>query len=108
MWETPFFSCCRSPCFCLLLLLPGVCCIIQSWAVGRARGKGECSALLLACCFGCIGAAVNRTRIRDRFLISGSGVEDCCMHLICPLCAVAQERHEVLYRGEMYRSGSVV
>lgn len=76
--------------------------------MGKARGKGECSALLLACCLGSIGAAINRSKIRDRFLISGSETEDCCLHLLCPLCAVAQERHEVLYRGEMYRSGSVV
>ena len=107
VWETPLFSCCRSPGTCILLLLPGVCCVVQSWAVGRARGKGQCGALMLVCCLGCVGAAINRGRIRDRYLISGTCMDDFCLHLFCPLCSVAQERHEVLYRVEMYRSGSI-
>ena len=106
-WETPFFGCFSTFSLCLLALLPGGYCLVQGLAVSKARNKGcvMATVLPLLCC--CIGAAVNRSRLRDRYLISGSGLGDACVHLMCPICAVVQEYREVEYRSKLYRFSQV-
>ncbi|OMJ92428.1 hypothetical protein SteCoe_4765 [Stentor coeruleus] len=95
-WEESLFSCCASGGFCLIVALFPICYpFLQGWVVSKAVHQSFISACIcpLFCC--CIGAAVNRGKIRDRYLIEGSFCEDCLIHCFCSPCALCQEYSEV-------------
>lgn len=86
----------------------GICCV-QAKAYDNATQQGMgfpflcyCVAGLVNCC--CIGMAVMRGKIRNRFNINGSIVHDICCHIWCSPCAVCQEYREVKRRLEKQES----
>jgi Cys-rich protein (TIGR01571 family) len=91
------FGCLSDIKVCLL----GWCfaCCLQAVAVDKATGTGAIVPALLTCCLGCIGAAINRGKIRERFGIEGSFVTDCLIWWCCGPCAACQEYREVQRRG---------
>ncbi|TFL02845.1 PLAC8 family-domain-containing protein [Pterulicium gracile] len=64
----------------------GGCCSGACW--------GHC---LLTSCFGMgwVLQIFNRTDIRKRYNIKGSGCGDCCMSFWCNPCALSQQSHEL-------------
>ena len=101
-WEEGLFGCCGSTGYCFLVMIFPFCCpIFQGCTVNKAVkepwSKACCCPLL--CC--CIGAAINRGKIRDRYLINGSFCEDCLIHCFCTLCAICQEHSEVRNREKL-------
>lgn len=95
------FGCFASPPVCLFLFYcPAFICCVQAVASDRAIKEGKCVPCLCGLCLGCIGMAYNRSRIRNRFLISGSLCSDLCVHCCCTPCAVCQEYREVNKRTE--------
>ena len=81
--------------------LAGWClpCCVQAVAVDKANGSGVFIPYLFVCLLGCIGGAVNRGKIRDRFGIEGSFVLDCLLWWFCAECSACQEYREVQKRG---------
>ncbi|CAG9335647.1 unnamed protein product [Blepharisma stoltei] len=103
-WEQPLCGCFSdvSSCMIVCLICPGGSCIYQALTVSKATGDSCYHAFccsVLACC---IGAAINRKKVRDRYLIDGSCVGDCITHLFCGPLAVCQEHREVYSRESMY------
>lgn len=78
---------------------PGGICLLQADAVNLANGNGVLVPYLFVYCFGCIGGAINRGKIRDRYNIEGAFWKDCLIWWICPGCAACQEYREVKNRG---------
>lgn len=101
-WEENLFACCDSKAYsCLVVLFPFCYPIFQGCTVHNATGEPwskACFCPLLLCC---IGAAINRGKIRDRYLINGSFCEDCLTHCLCSCCALCQEYSEVKRRETM-------
>ncbi|CAG9329920.1 unnamed protein product [Blepharisma stoltei] len=98
-WEEPLFGCFRDCCSCIIIsLCPMAYCVYQGISVKKATGES----CLCACCYSavlcCIGAAINRGKIRDRYLINGSCFSDCLLHCLCGPCAACQEYREVNVR----------
>lgn len=91
---------CFHDCFVCLMVMFVPCgfCYYQGMAVSKATAEGCCVPCLcpLLCC--CIGAAVNRGRIRDSYLIEGSMCSDICIHIFCSPCGVCQEYNEAKMR----------
>lgn len=73
---------------------------MQAQTVDRAtQGReGVFMPLLYVCCFGFIGAAINRGMIRDALNISGGLFTDYLIWLCCAPCAATQEYREVRRR----------
>lgn len=81
---------------CLIAcLVPGGVCGIQAKAVNKATGEGMLVPFIFPCFTGCIGAAFNRGKIRDKYHLEGNYITDCLLEMLCPLCAVTQEYREV-------------
>ena len=74
-------------------------CCVQAVAVDKATGTGVVMPLLLVCCLSCIGAGINRGKIRERYGIEGSFIFDCFLWWFCGECAACQEYREVQKRG---------
>lgn len=99
-FNEPLFGClsdCKL-CFCAILLPGGICCI-QARAVHEATGQDLLSALALPWIVGCLGAAINREKIRFAYNIKGNLFQDLCLECFCPICAVTQEALEVRHRN---------
>lgn len=104
-FEEPLCGCLQDMgvcCFAYFVPL-GICCM-QAKAVEMATqtnaggGSGFCKPCCCIWCFVCIGAAYNRGKIREQFSIQGSFCGDCCVWMLCPLCASTQEYREVRNR----------
>lgn len=74
--------------------VPGGTCCMQALAVDKALGTGALVPYLLVFCLHCIGGAINRGHIRDRFAIEGSFCNDCVIWWYCSPCAACQEYRE--------------
>ncbi|CAG9323106.1 unnamed protein product [Blepharisma stoltei] len=98
-FQEPFFGVCRDqwPC-AIACLIPGGYCWLQSRTTAIVNGGYLLGPFLKVCLGFCIGAAFNRQKIRDAFLIDGHIIKDCVAHLLCPICAVTQEYREVCRR----------
>ena len=79
--------------------IPGGCCCLQASAVNKATQKGSCVPYLCVCCLLCIGGAINRGNIRQRYSYDGSFINDCCIWLFCFACAGCQEYRETKRKG---------
>ncbi|CAG9323276.1 unnamed protein product [Blepharisma stoltei] len=98
-WEEPLFGCFRDCCTCIIVwFCPLAYCIYQGISVKKATGESCFGAYCCPIVLCCIGAAINRGKIRDRYLINGSFVGDCFYHFCCGPCAVCQEYREVNVR----------
>jgi len=51
------------------------------------------------CGFGFISDAIIRQKIREKYGIDGSLVNDIICHCFCPCCALIQEAREVIHKG---------
>ena len=73
---------------------------MQALAVSKAsQGKeGICMPIYCMCCLGCIGAAINRGKLRQLLNINGNFFTDCYVWWKCAPCAAAQEYREVRRR----------
>ncbi|CAG9313351.1 unnamed protein product [Blepharisma stoltei] len=98
-FQEPFFGICRDrwPC-AIACLIPGGYCWLQSKTTSIVNGGHFFGPLLNVCLGMCLGAALNRRKIRDAFLIDGHFITDCLAHLFCPICAATQEYREVCRR----------
>jgi Cys-rich protein (TIGR01571 family) len=95
-FEQPLFGCLSDLFSCLIVsFIPGGICFIQASAVNRATGEGMVIPFILPCLAACIGAAINRGKLRDHYKLNGSFVIDCLLHWFCSCCAVTQEYREV-------------
>lgn len=98
-WEIPLFGCLGDLCSCIVVgALPGGACIYQGMSVSKATGESCTIACCCVCLLACLGAAYNRGKIRDRYLINGSFCGDCITNMFCLPCAVCQEYREVNVR----------
>ncbi|CAG9309889.1 unnamed protein product [Blepharisma stoltei] len=69
---------------------------LQGYAIKAATkgAEGCCMPCLIGSFLGCIGGAINRSRIRQLLTIEGSLLNDCCVHWFCSPCASCQEYRE--------------
>ena len=95
-WEENLCGCLGAKCFCcLVMIFPVLYPAYQGWIINKATGESCLTACLGPFFLCCIGASVNRGKIRDRYLIDGSFCEDCLIHAFCCACAICQEYREV-------------
>lgn len=95
-WDAKLCSCSAKEGFCILVALLPMCHpIFQGYAVSKSTHESWFTACLCPLLFCCIGAAVNRRKIRNKYLIEGNLCEDCMFHCFCSPCAVCQEYTEV-------------
>ena len=88
-------GCCNDMGSCLIAsCVPFGLCYLQAKAVDEATGDGMGVPCLLWA-LGCIGAAINRGKIRSQFEYEGSFIGDCFVHWFCTCCATLQEYREV-------------
>jgi Cys-rich protein (TIGR01571 family) len=98
-WEEPLFGCINDIKVCFLIAAcPLISPCVQGKAVAKATQESCWIPCLCACSLACIGAAINRSRIRDQYLIDGSWLGDCMAHFCCSACAVCQEYREATTR----------
>lgn len=101
-WDESLCGCCSSKCFCILVMfLPIFMPCYQGWIINKATGENCFSATLCPLLLCCLGAGMNRGKIRDRYLIDGSFCEDCLLHCFCAPCALCQEYREVMSKERM-------
>lgn len=97
-FEEPFCGCFNDLPVCLIgWCIPGALCYFQAVAVDTITHEGLVVPFLLPCCLSCIGAAINRGKIRDHYKIDGSFVIDCVVSM-CYLCSATQEYREMKKR----------
>mmetsp|Transcript_1079 Transcript_1079/g.2635 ORF Transcript_1079/g.2635 Transcript_1079/m.2635 type:complete len:106 (+) Transcript_1079:4754-5071(+) len=95
-FEEPLFGCFSDLFSCLVTsCVPFGSCYIQASAVTKATEEGMLVPFLLPCCFACVGGALNRGKIRDKYKYAGSFILDCVLHWFLTCCAVTQEYREV-------------
>lgn len=98
-FDDPLCGCFSDICSCLVsCCLPlGVSCV-QACAVDKSLDSGMCKSFIHPCILMCIGSAINRGKIRSKYMIEGSFVGDCLVSFFCSPCAVTQEYREVKRR----------
>lgn len=104
-FDQPLFGCSSDIKSCLIVAcLPCGGAIAQGLAVKNATGEGfivpYCMTILLAC----IGAAINRGQIRNKYNLEGGFINDFCYHMWCHHCASCQEYREVNVRNQAKES----
>mmetsp|Transcript_29634 Transcript_29634/g.52895 ORF Transcript_29634/g.52895 Transcript_29634/m.52895 type:complete len:106 (-) Transcript_29634:695-1012(-) len=98
-WEQPLFGCLQDLGSCLVVAcVPGGACYCQATSVSLATGDSCIVPCLCIMCLGCIGAAINRSSIRNHYIMEGSIIGDCLVHCLCGPCAICQEVREVRTR----------
>lgn len=84
----------------------GLCCypavaVLQCSNKNASEGEGGVLACLLVCLCCNYGAAFNRNKLRQRYLIRGHMCQDCVWYLLClHVCASVQEYQEVQYQSK--------
>ena len=98
-FNEPLCGCFNDCSSCLIgFCVPCGICYLQAKAVSDATGDGMGTPCLLrGLC--CIGAALNRGKIRSHFEYDGSFLGDCFIHWFCTFCASLQEYREVQKAG---------
>ena len=93
-FKEELFGCQKTPgLFCFLSLfscIGGPCCI-QGKVTSEFSSKSCVYHCILPCCCLCIGASLNRQTLRKRLGMENNFLKDCCVHMICNICAVNQE-----------------
>jgi Cys-rich protein (TIGR01571 family) len=98
-FQESFCGCCSRPVSCLVsFFVPFGPCCLQGKSVGDVYKTDCCGPCLLGvvCC--CIGAAINRGKIRTYYEIDGNCCVDLLAHIFCSPCAASQEYREVKTR----------
>lgn len=94
-FEKNIYNCCSDPKICIFAFcIPGGVCCLQAAAVDIGYGQGKFIPYLFPLCLGCIGGAVNRYKIRERFSLEGTAVNDLVVWCFLPFCAAVQEYKE--------------
>lgn len=95
-FNEPLCGCFKDINSCLLVtFVPCGLCYLQAKAVDNVTHDGMAVPCMLIYFAGCLGAAVNRGKVREAFGYNGSFCGDCCLHCFCSCCAVLQEYREV-------------
>ena len=95
-FNEPLFGCFKDIPLCLIAsCVPCGLCYLQAKAVDTVTNDGMAIPCLLIYFAGCLGAAVNRGKVREVLKYDGSFCGDCCLHCFCSCCAVLQEYREV-------------
>mmetsp|Transcript_6408 Transcript_6408/g.11144 ORF Transcript_6408/g.11144 Transcript_6408/m.11144 type:complete len:165 (-) Transcript_6408:156-650(-) len=94
-WTHGFFDCFAKPAICCLALIPGGYCALSGISTGKAKSEGCMPWYLFPMYLACLGGAINRSQIREKFELEGLFFEDFCSHLFCCFCAVCQEYNSV-------------
>ena len=84
------FSCCLA--FC-----NGSACLVAE-ATNKVTHEGFWRPFILNVVLCCLGGALNRAKIRERYSIEGNFVGDCLVMACCGPCAAAQAWREVKAR----------
>jgi Cys-rich protein (TIGR01571 family) len=106
-WNYVLFGCCTSPCqaWCICLC-PWLIPYCSAIAVTAATGDSPCIPYYCVCYCCCIGACLNRGKIRAGYNISGNAICDCLVHCFCMPCGICQEASERTYRTLEMRSSA--
>jgi Cys-rich protein (TIGR01571 family) len=92
-------GCLSGPWSCIVgWCIPGGYCLLQALAVKKSTNQGMLGPYLLPWLLMCIGAAINRGKVRETFKIEGNFFSDCLLHICCPVCAATQEYRETVRR----------
>jgi Cys-rich protein (TIGR01571 family) len=95
-FEEPLFGCFSDLFSCIVAwVVPCGSCYIQASAVSKATEEGMLVPFIMPCLLACVGGALNRGKIRDKYKYAGSFPLDCLLHWFCTCCAVTQEYREV-------------
>ena len=71
--------------------------------LGYSRTNHSCAMMALGFCFSGVFAAIQRTRVRKLYHITGSVVDDCVTGCCCCCCTLAQDEREVEQRETRLR-----
>lgn len=94
-FEKELFGCTKDCGLCYYVMcVPCSHCFVQAKAVDMARDKGMLLPYCIIFWLGCIGGAINRTSIREKFDVKGNFFTDCLVWCCFPQCAVCQEYRE--------------
>lgn len=102
-WVADFCGCCNAPVPCCLTAYGGwlgLACV-QCENKKEMDGDGALIAFALGFFLMCIGAAMNRQKVREKYNLSGNCVLDGFMYLCCECCMGTQEYREVQLRKQM-------
>jgi Cys-rich protein (TIGR01571 family) len=99
-FQEPIFGCFRDLFSCLIAFCcPGGYCYIQASARTKATHEECLVPYMLPLLLLCVGAGINRRKLREHHGISGNIASDCLIHAFCGLCAVTQEYREASKEG---------
>lgn len=94
-FQEPLFGCFSDLFSCLIAFCcPGGYCYIQASARNKATHEDCLYPYVLPLLFLCVGAAINRKKLREHYSFSGNFASDCLYHFLCGVCAVTQEYRE--------------
>mmetsp|Transcript_399 Transcript_399/g.695 ORF Transcript_399/g.695 Transcript_399/m.695 type:complete len:107 (+) Transcript_399:1355-1675(+) len=100
-WEEPLFGCLNDLGSCLVVgLVPCGAPVIQALAVKGVTHDSILVPFALYVFLFSIGAAYNRSQIRNYYNFKVEFITDCCTHCFCSPCAVCQEYREVKFRNK--------
>ncbi len=74
---------------------------MQAYSVDLSTKDGLNGPFFMNCLLCCVGAAINRGKIRTAYSVEGNFIGDCLCHWCCGPCAVLQEFYEVKRREGM-------
>jgi Cys-rich protein (TIGR01571 family) len=100
-WDIDLFDCKKNP-----IMFLWACCVpcggTCMQAVDAKLTQNDKNAPLFAClldCFcGCIGAAINRSRVREQLSIHDSILMDVLLSCFCGPCSITQEYIQVMQK----------
>lgn len=100
-WKVTVFDCSKNCTMCLFsCCVPcGIACMqcYEFRTLLPANNDSTLACLIAACC-GFIGAAWNRTKLREVMKIEGNFLMDLVCYCCCPYCSATQEWREVMMR----------
>lgn len=96
-WNAEFCGCLKSVPACCMVgpTLQGLT-IFQMGQGKEGSGVKNCLLAQFTCC---IGSALNRGKVRERYDIPGSFITDCLLYMCCGICMGTQEYREVQLRN---------
>lgn len=91
-WSSGICGCCEAPGVCCY-----ACCCNPCFMCDLSGRMGECACgSLWLCCPFVVGL---RTKVRIKYGLTGSVLDDCCMVTCCPLLSCTQMRRELDFIG---------
>ncbi|CAG9316238.1 unnamed protein product [Blepharisma stoltei] len=106
-FEEPLCGCTKDMKSCLISwCVPCGSQCVQGMAINEASAGSESCFVpcLLAAFLGCIGSAINRGNIRNRYRIDGNFIVDLLISWFCLPCVSCQMYREVQWRNQTKRT----